>query len=221
MTTTQNNIFKRTHRGYTLIDPCWSLSRVWPSGKNEKQAQGFTLIELLVVIAIIAILSVVVVLTMNPAEMLRQSRDSNRVSDLSTIRTAISLSLTNGNFNLASSYAACYLSTPTGIGTSTAKCGVFTSAGITSNASSSAVNYRKINATGWIPIDFTQLAGGTPFGSLPIDPTNNAGYYYAYAANTTGLYETGAFLESKKYTTGSTSIVTTSTIYESGSTLTL
>ncbi len=51
--------------------------------------EGFTLIELLVVIAIIAILSVVVVLTINPAEMLRQSRDSQRVSDLNTLRSAI------------------------------------------------------------------------------------------------------------------------------------
>jgi prepilin-type N-terminal cleavage/methylation domain-containing protein len=43
---------------------------------------GFTLIELLIVIAIIAILSVVVVLALNPAEMLRESRDNNRVSDM-------------------------------------------------------------------------------------------------------------------------------------------
>ncbi len=53
--------------------------------------QAFTLIELLVVIAIIAILSVVVVLSLNPAEMLRQSRDSNRVSDMDTLSHAISL----------------------------------------------------------------------------------------------------------------------------------
>ncbi len=188
----------------------------------KKEEKGFTLIELLVVIAIIAILSVVVVLTMNPAEMLRQSRDSSRVSDFSTLRTVISLSLANGNYNLASSYSACYLSTPLGTGTTASRCGIFTSAGITSNSSSSSANYRKINATGWIPIDFTQVAGGTPFGSLPVDPTNNAGYYYAYAANAAGMYEFGAFLESKKYTSGSNSLVTTSTaIYESGSTLTL
>lgn len=185
---------------------------------------GFTLIELLVVIAIIAILSVVVVLTLNPAEMLRQSRDSNRVSDLGTLRTAVSLSLVGGNYNLASSslgYSACYLSTPSGTGTTTARCGIFTSAGFTSNSSGSAANYRKINSTGWVPVDFTQVAGGTPFGSLPIDPANNASYYYAYAANTAGLYELGALLESKKYTSGGNSLVTTSTIYETGSTLAL
>ena len=39
---------------------------------------GFTLIELLVVIAIIAILAVVVILTLNPAQLLAQARDSTR-----------------------------------------------------------------------------------------------------------------------------------------------
>src|ERR1039458_7608646 len=53
--------------------------------------KGFTLIELLVVIAIIAILAVVVVLTLNPAELLRQSRDANRVSDLATLNAAINI----------------------------------------------------------------------------------------------------------------------------------
>ncbi|KKW47096.1 MAG: hypothetical protein UY99_C0042G0007, partial [Parcubacteria group bacterium GW2011_GWA1_59_11] len=41
---------------------------------------SFTLIELLVVIAIVAILSAVVIITLNPAELLKQSRDSNRLS---------------------------------------------------------------------------------------------------------------------------------------------
>jgi prepilin-type N-terminal cleavage/methylation domain-containing protein len=53
--------------------------------------KAFTLIELLVVIAIIAILAVVVVLTLNPAELLRQSRDSNRLFDLATIINAINI----------------------------------------------------------------------------------------------------------------------------------
>jgi prepilin-type N-terminal cleavage/methylation domain-containing protein len=51
--------------------------------------KAFTLIELLVVIAIIAILAVVVVLTLNPAEILKQSRDSNRVSDMDTLTHAL------------------------------------------------------------------------------------------------------------------------------------
>ena len=59
--------------------------------RNHKKQKGFTLIELLIVIAIIAILAVVVVLTLNPAELLRQARDSNRISDFATIKSALSL----------------------------------------------------------------------------------------------------------------------------------
>ena len=52
---------------------------------------GFTLIELLIVIAILAILAVVVVLVLNPAELLRQSRDANRLSDLATMNSALGI----------------------------------------------------------------------------------------------------------------------------------
>ncbi|HEY4525527.1 MAG TPA: prepilin-type N-terminal cleavage/methylation domain-containing protein, partial [Candidatus Paceibacterota bacterium] len=59
-----------------------------PSPRNYKRVsvahrKSFTLIELLIVIAIVAILSTVVIITLNPAELLRQSRDSVRLSDLS------------------------------------------------------------------------------------------------------------------------------------------
>jgi prepilin-type N-terminal cleavage/methylation domain-containing protein len=56
---------------------------------HSGREKGFTLIELLVVIAIIAVISVVVILTLNPVELLRQSRDSNRFSDLATLNEAV------------------------------------------------------------------------------------------------------------------------------------
>ncbi len=57
--------------------------------KNNKQKKGFTLIELLVVIAIIAILAAVIMATTTGAQA--QARDSRRVSDLDSIRTALEL----------------------------------------------------------------------------------------------------------------------------------
>jgi prepilin-type N-terminal cleavage/methylation domain-containing protein len=63
------------------------------AGAKEEASHGFTLIELLVVIAIIAILSVVVVLSLNPAEMLRRGRDSNRLSDMDTLTHALTGSM--------------------------------------------------------------------------------------------------------------------------------
>ena len=50
--------------------------------RGNDRRESFTLIELLVVLALVAILSVVVILTLNPAELIKQARDSNRLSDL-------------------------------------------------------------------------------------------------------------------------------------------
>src|ERR1035437_6565486 len=61
--------------------------------KNKKG--GFTLLELLIVIAIIAILSVALVIVLNPAETLKKARDAQRISDLSTLKTAIGLYMTS------------------------------------------------------------------------------------------------------------------------------
>ena len=56
--------------------------------------KGFTLIELLIVIGILAVLATITVLVLNPAQLFAQARDSQRVSDLSTLRSAISLAIT-------------------------------------------------------------------------------------------------------------------------------
>jgi prepilin-type N-terminal cleavage/methylation domain-containing protein len=182
---------------------------------NHTKKNGFTLIELLVVIAIIAILAVVVILTLNPAELLRQSRDSQRISDLGTLKSAIGLYLVDTSApNLASSsagYNACYLSTTIGNGTSSAKCGVFTNTYSSGDASTTSALYRQNNSQGWLPVNFSQISYGTPLGTLPVDPVNNAIYYYAYAATSSGgyYYEIDSFMESKKYgSLGSNDVVT-------------
>jgi prepilin-type N-terminal cleavage/methylation domain-containing protein len=56
---------------------------------TKARQKGFTLIELLVVIAIIAALAVVVFVALNPAQRLKDARDSRRTSDVDTILTAI------------------------------------------------------------------------------------------------------------------------------------
>src|SRR3989338_7505949 len=55
--------------------------------------KGFTLIELLIVIGILAILATTVVLVLNPAQILAESRDTQRVSDLGAVQSAIGLYL--------------------------------------------------------------------------------------------------------------------------------
>jgi prepilin-type N-terminal cleavage/methylation domain-containing protein len=93
--------------------------------RRSVQPRGFTLIELLVVIAIIAILAVVVVLTLNPAQLLAQSRDANRVSDMATLNSAVSLFLTDTGGKIALGNASSvYLSVPDAIvANTTSSCG--------------------------------------------------------------------------------------------------
>ena len=59
--------------------------------RNLKSAQAFTLIELLVVIAVLAVLSTAAVLVINPAELIKRSRDSRRLQELNELNKAISL----------------------------------------------------------------------------------------------------------------------------------
>jgi len=63
--------------------------------KNSRNQKGFTLLELLIVIGIIAILSVALVFVLNPSEALKKGRDSQRISDLTTLKKAIEIYKTN------------------------------------------------------------------------------------------------------------------------------
>ena len=158
-----------------------------------KNSKGFTLIELLVVIAIVAVLAVVVILTLNPAELLRQARDSNRVSDAATLKSAMALYLADvtspsiGNVGDTDPVIAggpwCWQSATSA--TTSVGCGLFTgssSAYLASSARASGTAARNIDGTGWIPVNFSKISSKSPIANLPVDPVNNATYFYGYAA---------------------------------------
>jgi prepilin-type N-terminal cleavage/methylation domain-containing protein len=169
-----------------------------PLNKNKK---GFTLIELLIVIAILAVLMSVIVITINPAEMLKKSRDSRRVSDLDALRTALILYLSenlNGFPSAAASYA--YISVPQATaGTTTAPyCG---GTGKSCYATTTA-NYKNIDGTGWIPLNFKGLTFAAPLSALPTDPTNSTSsslYYIFCASSSLTSFELNANFESSAY----------------------
>ncbi|MBI3684986.1 prepilin-type N-terminal cleavage/methylation domain-containing protein [Candidatus Azambacteria bacterium] len=158
--------------------------------------RGFTLLELLIVITILAILTLVVILFINPVEILKKSRDVQRMSDLRTMKTAIALYLQDKSSNNLGGTATCGSTYPvvepvalgtvrTTIATATPGTGLaMLNNGVTAGcATSGAPLYNgttttdmfKNNGQGWIPyIDFSTFTGGAPIEKLPVDPINTS-----------------------------------------------
>lgn len=194
-------------------------------GHTYKQ-KGFTLIELLVVIAIIAILAVVVILTLNPAELLKQARDSNRISDAATIKSALAIyqaDVAAGSQSLGTT-ANCYMSA-----TATSCAFPGTGSAFTPNATTSRLTD---GTNGWMKVNFSLISSGAPFSQLPSDPTNSSPYVYRFAVSGTGSSATWKFMaicESSKQTNTSTGACATdnsgagssSTAYEVGTDMAL
>ncbi|MBS3903331.1 MAG: prepilin-type N-terminal cleavage/methylation domain-containing protein [Anaplasmataceae bacterium] len=194
-----------------------------------QKTKGFTLIELLIVIAIIAVLAVVVVLTLNPAELLRQARDSTRLSDVAAYNSALAFYLADipGGFH-STSTSRCYAH---GVSTATACQGTTTGMGFaTAIPAITTSATRTINGTGWLPLTFNLISSGSPFGILPIDPLNNSQYYYRIALGTASTYKIIADMESTKFSfsvgTGGSDVEepdggTNTQLYEAGNDLAL
>jgi prepilin-type N-terminal cleavage/methylation domain-containing protein len=150
--------------------------------------KGFTLLELLIVIGILAILSTTIVLVINPAELLKKARDSRRIFDLNTVKTAIAYYLTEeGDPSIGTSDNS--YSHVSGVECAT-----------TENSTSS----QAIDGTGWIPVAFSDLAGGAHISNLPIDPNastaSTGNYYYVYLPDATNLtFKLVANMESTYY----------------------
>jgi len=84
--------------------------------KNYKllaNSKSFTLIELLVVVALIAVLAVAVILALNPSELLKQGRDSTRLSDLQNLNKSLSwFEADTGGTGFMGSSSVIYVSIP-------------------------------------------------------------------------------------------------------------
>lgn len=195
----------------------------------KKNKRGFTLLELLIVIGIIAILSVILVIVLNPAETLRKARDSQRMSDLNTLKTALGIYITStstpylaGTDNIACKSGSggggytfgdkIYYSYP-----SDAPGAAITDTAFDSGTSSIPDDNQVLNAnlaltdgTGWLPINLDSLTSGSPISNLPVDPVNtisnlttiaSTDLVYRYACNSTNLtFEIDTQLESDAYT---------------------
>ncbi|MDD5547777.1 MAG: type II secretion system protein [Candidatus Pacebacteria bacterium] len=185
---------------------------------NTKQLKrGFTLVELVVVLGILAILATVTLLVLNPAQMFAQARDSQRVSDLSTLNSAISLYLSTA--------------TTTQMYGSTGSCSNCFNYGNTQAANclgrhsgtSQGINSRAVDQSGWIGVNFNMATGGAPISALPTDPSSSGNLFYSYACdNTNKTFELDADMESTRYASSgandkeSTDGGSSSSVYEVG-----
>jgi prepilin-type N-terminal cleavage/methylation domain-containing protein len=172
--------------------------------------KGFTLVELLITIGVIALLAIVLVLIVNPIELLHQSRDASRVSDMSTLSKAVGLyysdALSNPSTLFMGTSSVIYVSIPdptapapagnncSGLGLPPA------TTGYTYHCAASST-YTNINGTGWIPINFAAYSAGSVISKLPVDPTNttSTNLYYTYQTDGAGGFKVTSFFESQKY----------------------
>lgn len=180
--------------------------------------KGFTLIELLIVIGILAVLATATALILNPAELLRQSRDSKRIADLSALQSATDVFLydnaTNGLFNISSVASkgtwpnATAWPTLSKASTPTADVGGCPATGCTTANQAN-------DGTGWVPVNFASVSSGGPISRLPIDPANGTvvcdpangatpvgACFYQYIFGSNNKYEYDTSMESVKYRKG-------------------
>lgn len=161
--------------------------------------QGFTLNELLIVGAILAVMVGAVVFLVNPGELLAEARDSKRIGELNSLNSAISLHTSSVIGGYKGDSNKVYISLPD----TSSTCASHTSlptlpSGWSYNCVTEA-NLKNPNGTGWLPMNFDAMPGGSPFNQLPVDPKNDgtATLYYSYVSNSGG-YALAALLESEK-----------------------
>ncbi len=165
---------------------------------RPNSSQSFTLIELLVVIGVLAVLALAVLISLNPQELIKQARDSKRISDLASINKALSWLLADCPNCFFGTSSIVYVSIPD----TSSNCSNLNLPPLPPGYQYRCVtqeNLRKIDGNGWIPVNFKQFSAGSSLSSLPVDPINNAqtGEYYTYV--TGGSWSLASLLTSKKY----------------------
>jgi len=155
---------------------------------------------MLVVLGVLAVLVTVVIMVLNPLEFLKKARDSRRMVDLQSLNKALHFAEFN-NISMGSANVV-YVSVPDDSAGATTTCSTLGLPGLPGGWSyqcSNSANYRKPDATGWVPVNFASLITvQNPLNILPIDPINttSTNLYYTYVK---GSWELTALFESTSY----------------------
>jgi hypothetical protein len=156
------------------------------------------------------------ILVINPAELLKKARDSQRISDLNNLKTAIGHYL----INVSSPFIGTASTTYSDV------------ASVNCFGTAYATHTLSVDGNGWIPIKFTDISIGSPISSLPHDPnptisTGNHYYVYGVKSATDCTFKLITNMESQAYSSGGTNNVesndggTNPSLYELGTDLTL
>ena len=181
----------------------------WILGKNRNHSctnKGFTLIELMVVVAVLAVLVNAVILVINPGEIIKQGRDSARLSALTSLSGVINFMQADvGDFSMGEKNTV-YVSLPDPAATSSAgtDCGSFQLPLLPADWKyhcATRMTHQNTDGTGWIPIDFSNFSSGSPLLKLPVDPLNDAssGNYYTYVFGQDRKWKFSSVMESGRY----------------------
>src|SRR5258708_5075085 len=138
--------------------------------------RGFTLVELLVVIVIIVILTSIGLVIFR--DVSARARDGSRIADLDSLKSAIQIA-THDEPDMAQ--ALCFGIAPP----------------CTESSYPQDTNTKKTDGTGWIKINF-DVRNVVNFSVLPVDPLNNAQYYFTYKSDGS-TWKLEAILESNDY----------------------
>ena len=82
-----------------MYRPYWRYSLMAESSSFCKPNRGFTLVELLVVTVLVGILASVLLMLINPSELLKKTRDSRRLADLSSANKVLAYAVAEGKIS--------------------------------------------------------------------------------------------------------------------------
>lgn len=152
--------------------------------KKVKINFGFTTVELLVAVTILAVLAILVVTVINPIDLLKQGKDSNRVASLNAVNNALRFLTENEPGTFIGTSSVVYVSIPSAV-SDCSNLGLPTLPSGWMYGCATSANLRKIDGTGWIPVNFNSLPAGSPISELPVDSKNSTSTrnYFTYVAS--------------------------------------
>lgn len=185
--------------------------------------RGFALIDVAVMTGVVALLGATAAFVLNPADIMKESRDVERITALGKMNAAMGLLFATSDWRPARGVCAesvatstsplgealwkgldmsvpvprCYQHAPHSV----ARCEERYEAPISGASSAS----RKNDGSGWVPMNLSRAAGGTLLAEWPIDPKEDGINFYSFVCRRNGndiKWEFAAHMESARYGAG-------------------